>query len=110
VDLVGALDHPRHAPTPGCADCEALYHKLRRLASAALPADTTTIRVEIQEFDASFHEAKQRGFREDVELQMMVMHRFEHELPVDGAERSCLQEIKDRLRSFGAREGRGSAR
>lgn len=106
LELLGTHYHPAHTPDPGCDECQKVYEALRQIAEWIMPREERDSVYRVQIFDHAMRFSPRRGFREDVELIIMIQHRRGLTNPVDECEIRCLQEMEERLRSLGARKHR----
>lgn len=105
LELHGTHDRGQTRNTPGCEFCRTTYGDLRKIADAILPTDERPSAYAIPPFDNSLHST---GSREsEVVLTIQIKHRHEYFAPVDDCEEKCLQEMVDKLRALGIRDGRG---
>jgi hypothetical protein len=109
VDLLGTHDTPAHAVTPGCDECAKTFDALRAIAKWVLPEGQRDTDYRLAPFDNSLHASKQRKFREDVELKLVLEHRTGLSEPVDPCQVRCLQEIEAALAGLGARKASWSS-
>ena len=89
---------------PGCARCRDLAHDLERLARAVLPPEDRETRCAIEPFRPALYEARVVQGADEICVIVRLFHGKEYERPVDACEERCLREIRQALRSLGARE------
>lgn len=104
IQLWGLHEHPEGV-LPGCEACQSVYENLRTIAEATLPTDQRKSRYEIEPFDSALYSAPERRDRDEVLLEVRVLHRHETFAPIDPCEERCLGDIRRRLGELGVREG-----
>ena len=102
IELHAAHVRPKHAPRPGCDECQELYDGLAELARAVIPPVLKDTLFEVYPFRGELVFAPSRGGREEVVLDIDVVHRTGVG-PVDECELACLARLKARLADLGAR-------
>ena len=106
LELHGTHSRGQTRNTPGCEFCWTTYGDLRKIADAVLPTVERPSAYEISPFDNSLHSTG--GRESEVVLTIQLKHRHEYFAPVDDCEEKCLQEMVDKLRALGIRDGRGT--
>lgn len=106
LELYGVHDHPQGIINPGCSQCEEVYEDLKQIAEWILPQEKRASVYKIAPFDQALHMPPSRQFRPEVELQIRILHRHDPEEPIDDCERLCLKEMREKLATLGAREGK----
>ncbi|MHB8879709.1 MAG: hypothetical protein ACYC8T_38975 [Myxococcaceae bacterium] len=104
VQLYGLHEHPEGV-TPGCPECARVYAALREIAAWILPTEERPSRYEIEGFDRALHLAPDLTDRDEVRLEVKVLHRRDFFAPIDRCEKRCLAEMKQKLARLGVREG-----
>jgi len=89
---------------PGCAKCRDLATELRRLAEWAVPSEHRPTRIEIEPFHPALYDSREVTGADEIALCIRLAHREGWDQPIDACEERCLKEIRQRLRSAGARE------
>ena len=106
--LCGAHEQGVNSLTPGCPHCCRVFEALQEIATWIEPQEFRQSKYRIGCYDAALHYAALRQHRPDVALSLKFLHREHIEAPVDECQLHCLEEMKARLRSLGAPEGRWS--
>ncbi len=97
--------HPKGARAlPGCPKCDELVTGLREIALAVTPTGQRPTVTQIEPFEHALYDSKQVSGADEVTLTMRLTHRAEYAAPVDPCEHRCLKEIRESLKSLGARE------
>jgi len=91
---------------PGCQHCHNVWIALREIAKWIIPKEPRGTDHDIIPFDQSIHYGTGRKFRPDVSLQIWIRHRSGFDRPVDACELRCLNEMTQRLKELGVREGK----
>lgn len=89
---------------PGCAKCDDLIARLREIASAVRPPSDRPTMTAIEPFEHALYDSREVPGADEVMLSMRLTHRAEYAAPVDPCEDRCLKEIRDALKTLGARE------
>ena len=105
LQLYGLHEHPGGI-MPGCPECTKVYAALHEIARWILPAEERPSRYEIEEFDHALHAAPDLKDRDEVRLEVKIVHRHDFFAPVDPCEERCLSEMKQKLHRLGMREGK----
>ena len=103
LDLIGTHDHPQYPASPGCEECKPVRRALLAIATAILPPSDRVSRYAMEPFETAIHFSPRRKMRKDVILVIDIMHRDQFDLPVDECEMRCLREMKEKLKTLGAR-------
>jgi len=106
VELSAVHSHPRHEPSPGCAECRPVIVALERVIGAALPHDARRSRYDV--FVPPAKLAYDPGLPAEITATITILHNEGINDPIDECERRCLADITSRLRALGAREGSSS--
>ena len=99
-----AVHHKGEHALPGCARCRTLAHGLERLARTVLPPDDREARCALEPFRPALYESRVVQGADEICVVVRLFHGTEYERPVDACEERCLKEIRQGLRSLGARE------
>jgi hypothetical protein len=89
---------------PGCAHCRDVYHGLKKIASWITPKEVRPSFYVIEPFDSAIRYEPPHENRPDVVLKIKILHRAGF-APVDACEVQCLNEMVERLKEIGARNG-----
>lgn len=89
----------------GCRECERVYQDLRKIADWILPKDERPSRYEVEGFDSTLHEAPDFKDRDEVLLEVKILHRHDAFSPIDACEERCLKEMRENLAKLGVGEG-----
>ena len=98
--LIGAHEPGAH-PEPGCELCAEILKPLRAIAEWILPKVERDSRYEVEIHDHAIQGRAQRKFRPEVTVSVRILHRQGFDQPVDACERTCLQEMEEKLKSIG---------
>ena len=91
---------------PGCAHCGVTYEELRKIAEWITLREQPDCRFQIECFDRAFHIApKQRGSRNEVIVNVKILHSRSVDCPVDESQEHCLIQLRSELKKLGVREG-----
>lgn len=90
---------------PDGEESRRAYADLRAIAASSVPGDTADTRFEIEPFDAALYPAPEGHGREEVRLEVRILHRHETFAPIDRGEEVCLAEFRRRLVELGVKEG-----
>lgn len=104
LDLWGLHLHPKGV-APGCPECRAVYDELEKIAEWILPGDERPSRYEIEPFDRALHAAPGLKDRDEVLVEVKILHRHDAFAPIDACEERCLKEMKERLALLDVIEG-----
>jgi hypothetical protein len=102
--LWGLHEHPQGVQ-PGCDECVKVYRDLERVAEWIMPKEERPSRYEIEAFDRGLHAAPDLKDRDEVRLEVKILHRHDAFSPIDACEERCLKEMKENLGKLGVREG-----
>lgn len=105
LQLYGLHVHP-DGVMPGCSECVDVYSALQQIAEWILPTEERASGYEIEGFDRALHMAPDVKDRDEVRLEVKIVHRHDFFAPIDDCEKQCLSEMKEKLRRLGVREGR----
>jgi hypothetical protein len=109
VTLCGVNDRNdcvRGHHVPGCPHCGFTYDELRKIAERITLAEQTDCRFEIGAFDRAWHIApKQRWSRNEVIVNVKILHSHDVDAPLDDSQEGPLKEMRTILRELGVREG-----
>ncbi len=105
LQLYGLHEHPEHV-MPGCPECTKAYAALREIAQWILPTELRPSRYEIEGYHPELRAAPDLKARDEVRLEVAIVHRHDFFAPIDKCEERCLSEMKQKLRRLGVREGR----
>ncbi len=105
LQLYGLHEHPEGV-MPGCPECEEVYEALHEIAQWILPTEQRPSRYEIEGFDQALHAAPDIKDRDEVRLEVKIVHRHDYFAPIDPCEQRCLGEMKQKLQRLGMREGK----
>lgn len=89
---------------PGCVHCWDLAHALEQLARAVLPPADRESRCALEPFRPALYESRVVQGADEICIIVRLFHRTDYERPVDACEERCLRELRQALRSLGARE------
>ena len=106
LDLIGTHDNPEHLPKPGCDEYRPVREALMLIARSILPSDDRPSRYAIEPFDTAIHFSPRRKMRKDIVLAIDIVHRATFDRPIDECETRCLREMKEKLKTLGARPER----
>src|SRR5215472_10027490 len=104
--LAGTHEASVEHPEPGCEHCRNVRRALRAVAEWILPKERRDSAYDITPYDQAIHYDPSRRFRPEVTLQIGIRHRSGFDRAVDACEVRCRNEISQKLRALGAREGR----
>ena len=109
VTLYGVNDRDdcgRGHHVPGCPHCGFTYDELRKIAEWITLTERQGCRFEIQPFDRAWHVApKQRWSRNEITVNVKILHRHDVEAPLDDSQEGSLKEMRRMLGNLGVREG-----
>ena len=109
VTLYGVNDRNdcvRGHHVPGCAHCGFTYDALRKIAEWITLTEQQGCRFEIQAFDRAWHIApKQRWSRNEITVNVKILHRQDVDAPLDDSQEGSLKEMRTILKKLGVREG-----
>ncbi len=106
LSLTGTHEPGVEHPEPGCEHCLRVRRTLKAIADAIIPKERRDTDHDIVPYDQAIHYDPGRKFRPEVSLQIWIRHRSGFEREVDACEVRCLNEMTQRLKEFGAREGK----
>ncbi|MBI5548454.1 MAG: hypothetical protein HY901_31615 [Deltaproteobacteria bacterium] len=104
LQLWGLHEHPKGV-TPGCHECVRVYAALKEIAEWVLPKEERPSRYEIRPFEPALHVAPDLKDRDEVLLEIKIVHRHDFFSPIDKCEERCLSEMRQKLGQLGMREG-----
>ena len=100
------VDCGRGHHVPGCPHCRLTYDALRKIAEWITLTELQGCRFEIQAFDRAWHIApKQRWSRNEITVNVRILHRHDVDAPLDDSQEGSLKEMRTILRKLGVREG-----
>ena len=109
VTLYGVNDRNdcvRGHHVPGCPHCGFTYDALRKIAEWITLTERQGCRFEIQTFDRAWHIApKQRWSRNEITVNVKILHRYDVDAPLDDSQEGSLKELRTILGKLGVREG-----
>ena len=109
VSLCGVndqVDCVRGHHVPGCLHCGVTYEEIRKIAEWLTLKEQPDCRFYIEPFDRAFHIApRQRWSRNEVIVNVKILHSHNVDLPVDESQERCLNELRRELKELGVREG-----
>ena len=109
VTLCGVNDRDdcvRGHHVPGCPHCGFTYDALRKIAEWITLTERQGCRFEIEAFDRAWHIApKQRWSRNEIIVNIKILHSHNVEAPLDDSQEGSLKEMRTILRKLGVREG-----
>jgi hypothetical protein len=100
VILLGVHHEPKHAPYPGCDECQTVFQALRKIAQYALPSEQRASFYELEAYDGAlrYDHRCPSGY---VALTFRILHRKDYGAPPDPCEQRCLAEIEAKLSLLG---------
>ena len=100
VDCVGG----HHVP--GCLHCGLTYDEIRKFAEWITLKERLDCRFQIEPFDRAWHIApKQRWSRNEIIVNIKILHSHNVDGPVNESQERCLNELRVELKKLGVREG-----
>ena len=100
------VDCVRGHHVPGCPHCRFTYDALRKIAEWITLTERQGCRFEIQPFDRAWRIApKQRWSRNEITVNVKILHRHDVDARLDDSQEDSLQEMRTILRKLGVREG-----
>ena len=91
---------------PGCPHCRFTYDELRKIAEWITLTEQQDCRFEIEPFDRAWHIApRQRWSRNEITVNVKILHRHDVDAPLDDSQERCLKELRANLKKLGVREG-----
>jgi len=109
VTLYGVNDRNdcvRGHHVPGCPHCGSTYDALCKIAEWITSTEQRGCRFEIQPFDRAWHIApKQRWSRNEITVNVKILHRQDVDAPLDDSQEGSLKEMRTILKKLGVREG-----
>ena len=91
---------------PGCPHCGLTYDELHKIAEWIALTERQDCRFEIGPFDRAWHIApRQRWSRNEITVNVKIMHRHNVDGPLDDSQERCLKELRANLAKLGVREG-----
>jgi hypothetical protein len=106
VELTGTHERGVEHPEPGCQHCHHVRLALQEIADWVVPKEKRDSDYDIVPYDQSIQFNAVRKFRPDVSLRIWIRHRSGFDREVDACEVRCLNEMKQRLKELGARNGK----
>ena len=90
---------------PGCPHCWFTYDELRKIADWITLTEHQDCRFEIGPFDRALHIApKQRWSRNEITVNVKILHRHDVDASLDDSQERCLKELRANLKKLGVRE------
>ena len=90
---------------PGCPHCGLTYEELNKIAEWIALTEQQDCRFEIGPFDRAWHIApKQRWSRNEITVNVKILHCHNADGPVDDSQERCLKELRAALKKLGVRE------
>lgn len=89
---------------PACGKCDELIARLREIALTVTPPSDRPTMTAIEPFEHALYDSREVPGADEVMLSMRLTHRAEYAAPIDVCEDRCLKEVRDALKSLGARE------
>ena len=109
ISICGVNDHvdcTRGHHVPGCAHCSRTYDDIRKIAEWITLTEQLDCRFQIECFDRAFHIApRQRWSRNEVIVNVKILHSHSVDRPVDASQEYCLNQLRAELKKLGVREG-----
>jgi len=100
------VDCGRGHHVPGCAHCSLTYGGLRKIAEWITLKEQSDCRFQIGPFDRAWHIApKQRWSRNEIIVNIKILHSHNVDGPVNESQERCLNELRVELKKLGVREG-----
>ena len=93
-------------PQPGCEHCRRAWSALKDIADWIVPKEIRDSDYDISPYDQSIRYDAMRKFRPEVLLTIWIQHRSGFDREVDACEVRCLNEMTQKLREIGARNGK----
>jgi hypothetical protein len=106
LELTGTHERGVEHPEPGCQHCHHVRMALQEVADSVIPKESRDSDYDIVPYDQSIQYTAARKFRPDVSLRIWIRHRSGFDRDVDACEVRCLNEMKQRLKELGARNGK----
>jgi hypothetical protein len=100
------VDFVRGHHVPGCPHCGFTYDEIRKIAEWITLKEQQDCRFQIEPFDCAWHIAPtQRGLRNEIIVNLKILHSQDVDGPVSEAQERCLNELRVELNKLGVREG-----
>jgi hypothetical protein len=100
------VDCVRGHHVPGCPHCGLTYDEIRRIAEWITLKEQSDCRFQIGPFDRAWHIApKQRWSRNEIIVNIKILHSRNVDGPVDESQEQCLNKLRVELKKLGVREG-----
>ena len=106
LELCGTHETGAEDVLPCCQHCHHVYSGLHKLADHILPQEERPSRYDISGYDQAIHYAPTRRRRAEVTLTIRIYHRVNVNDPLGDCQIRCLEDMKRRLKTLGASEGR----
>lgn len=106
LQLSGTHEAGVEHPQPGCEHCRKVWRALTAIAEWILPKEIRDTGYDLDSYDQSIRYDPVRNFRPEVLLTIWLRHRSGFDREVDACEVRCLNEMTERLRQLGARNGK----
>ena len=104
------VDCVRGHHVPGCPHCGFTYDELRKIAEWITLTDQQDCRFEVGSYDRAWHIApRQRWSRNEITVNVKILHRHEVDAPLGDFQERCLKELRAKLKKLGVREGEWQA-
>jgi hypothetical protein len=104
LELTGTHPEGIEHVEPGCGHCRDVYNGLEQIASWITPKEVRPSFYDIEPFESIIRYEAAHQNRPDVVLKIKILHRAGFG-PVDVCEVQCLNEMKEKLKEIGARNG-----
>ena len=100
------VDCRRGHHVPGCLHCGLTYDEIRKFAEWITLKEQPDCRLQIGPFDRAWHIApKQRWSRNEIIVNIKIMHSGSVDGPVDESQERCLNKLRVELKKLGVHEG-----
>jgi hypothetical protein len=106
LQLSGTHEAGVEHPQPGCQHCRKVWSALKDIADWILPKEIRDTGYDLDSYDQSIRYDPVRKFRPEVLLTIRLVHRSGFDREVDACEVRCLNEMTERLKQLGARNGK----
>jgi hypothetical protein len=104
--VTDGVDCVRGHHVPGCAHCGLTYDEIHKIAELLTLKERPDCRFEIEPFDRAWHIApRQRWSRNEIVVNIKILHSHNVDGPVDESQEHCLNELRVELKKLGVREG-----
>lgn len=104
--VTDGVDCVRGHHVPGCLHCGLTYDEICKIAEWITLKEQPDCRFEIEPFDSAWHIApKQRWSRNEIIVNIKILHSHNVDGPVNESQEHCLNELRVELKKLGVREG-----